>query len=146
MYTVEFQKRGLPHAHILLWLSGSSKLITTQDIDRLISAELPDPSRYPRLAEAVKNYMIHGPCGKEKHKSPCMVKNMCSKWRNLTRDKQRNLKFSFVGSLRMIMNRGLRILPLVEFFSFHEQLEIRLWITNKSRANHHHLWSRALTV
>ena len=67
-------------------------------------------------------------------------------WRNLTRDKQRNLKFSFVGSLRMIMNRGLRILPLVEFFSFHEQLEIRLWITNKSRANHHHLWSRALMV
>ncbi|KAK2440738.1 hypothetical protein QL285_012114 [Trifolium repens] len=73
MYTVEFQKRGLPHAHILIWLSGSFKLTTTQHIDRLISAELPDPSQYPRLADAVKNYMIHGPCGKHNRKSPCMV-------------------------------------------------------------------------
>lgn len=54
MYTVEFQKRRLPHAHISVWLSGSSKLITGKDIDRIISTELPDPKLYPKMAEAVK--------------------------------------------------------------------------------------------
>ncbi|XP_057432983.1 uncharacterized protein LOC130725812 [Lotus japonicus] len=43
MYTIEFQKRGLPHAHILIWLQGENKLKTGDDIDKVISAELPDP-------------------------------------------------------------------------------------------------------
>jgi len=37
-YTVEFQKRGLPHAHILLWLDGEKKLRNPTDIDGVISA------------------------------------------------------------------------------------------------------------
>jgi len=82
MYTVEFQKRGLPHAHILVWLNGSSKLITGKDIDRIISVELPDPKLYPRMVEAVKNYMIHGPCGAANVNSPCMdpTKKKCTKY------------------------------------------------------------------
>lgn len=72
MYTVEFQKRGLPHAHILLWLHGEDKLKTARDIDRLISAELPDPTIYPKLSDIVNNFMIHGPCGFGFPKSPCM--------------------------------------------------------------------------
>jgi hypothetical protein len=35
MYTIEWQKQGLPHAHILLWLQ--QKLRPT-DINHLISA------------------------------------------------------------------------------------------------------------
>jgi hypothetical protein len=35
MYTTQWQKRGIPHAHILLWLQ--QKLRPT-DIDHLISA------------------------------------------------------------------------------------------------------------
>ena len=46
MYTVEFQKRGLPHAHILLWLDGESKLKTAADIDKVISAKLPNQDLY----------------------------------------------------------------------------------------------------
>lgn len=62
-YTIEFQKRGLPHAHILLWLIPTSKLKTEADIDKFISAELPNEDLYPRLAKAVSNFMLHGPCG-----------------------------------------------------------------------------------
>jgi len=63
MYTVEFQKTGLPHAHILLWLDGEEKLRTPTDIDGVISAKLPQADLYPKLSKAVATYMIHGPCG-----------------------------------------------------------------------------------
>lgn len=41
MYTIEFQKRGLPHIHILIILKEYDKLWTAEDINRFISAELP---------------------------------------------------------------------------------------------------------
>ncbi|MCH79953.1 ATP-dependent DNA helicase PIF1, partial [Trifolium medium] len=72
MYTIEFQKRGLPHAHMLLWLDGKHKIKTGRDIDKLISAEIPDPELYPKLHSAVATFMMHGPCGAAKRNSPCM--------------------------------------------------------------------------
>nr|XP_016494696.1 PREDICTED: uncharacterized protein LOC107813895 [Nicotiana tabacum] len=42
MYTVEFQKRGLPHAHFLIILSNEHKLLTIEAYDDIIKAELPD--------------------------------------------------------------------------------------------------------
>lgn len=80
MYTIEFQKRGFPHAHVLLWLNGSDKLVTTDDISRHISAELPDPLLYPNLSRVVSNFMIHGPCGTANTKSPCMKDGRCGKF------------------------------------------------------------------
>lgn len=80
MYTIEFQKRGLPHAHMLLWLSGPNKITTTSDIDRIISAELPDPTLYPKLYQTVTNYMIHGPCGRANPKCPCTKEFKCTKF------------------------------------------------------------------
>jgi len=39
MYTIEFQKRGLPHTvHILIFLKEPHKLLTPDDIDSCISA------------------------------------------------------------------------------------------------------------
>ncbi|XP_057414959.1 uncharacterized protein LOC130709848 [Lotus japonicus] len=58
MYNIEFQKRGLPHAHILLWLSPEYKLSSTAMIDSVICAELPDPNLYPSLFEA-KRISLH---------------------------------------------------------------------------------------
>ncbi|KMQ85421.1 dna helicase, partial [Lasius niger] len=60
MYSVEWQKRGLPHIHILLWLE---QRISSDMIDKVICAEIPDPKQDPFLYDIVKASMIHGPCG-----------------------------------------------------------------------------------
>ncbi|KAL3622938.1 hypothetical protein CASFOL_033238 [Castilleja foliolosa] len=73
VYTIEFQKRGLPHAHILLFLSKENKYPTPDDIDRIISAEIPDKESDPTYNDAVKTHMMHGPCGMVGKYSPCMA-------------------------------------------------------------------------
>ncbi|KAH9095910.1 hypothetical protein Ae201684P_010120 [Aphanomyces euteiches] len=55
--SVEFQKRGLPHAHILVIFSGDDKIKTTADIDSIISAEIPDKEKNPRLHKIVTTCM-----------------------------------------------------------------------------------------
>ncbi|CAD6937370.1 unnamed protein product, partial [Tilletia laevis] len=68
-YSVEFQKRGLPHSHILLFLHQSDKLNNARAIDSAVSAELPDIEVEPDLHRAVLTHMIHGPCT---FNQPCM--------------------------------------------------------------------------
>ena len=71
--TIEWQKRkGLPHLHLLLTLHKDDKMRDPSDIDKVISAEIPDPDINPRLFDAVTRHMIHGPCGKFNPNSPCM--------------------------------------------------------------------------
>ncbi|XP_035843964.1 uncharacterized protein LOC118490432 [Helianthus annuus] len=79
VYTVEFQKRGLPHAHICLFMKADHKLPTVEHIDPFISAEIPDKNEDPELYSLVSDFMIHGPCGHANLKCPCMVGNRCSK-------------------------------------------------------------------
>ena len=89
LWTIEFQKRGLPHQHLLIILSNHDRLITPDFVDSLISAEIPpdpeecdDPSeRKARqdLQDIVLSNMVHGPCGKEYPFKPCMEDNKCSK-------------------------------------------------------------------
>ena len=58
----EYQKLGKPHAHILLWLAAEDKPRSVQDVERLVSCEVPDPEENSRLHELVGEYMIHTPC------------------------------------------------------------------------------------
>lgn len=80
MYSIEFQKRGLPHAHILLWLGAKNKLLSLSAIDSVICAELTDKSLFPQLYQTVTNFMIHGPCGFSRLSFPCMKDKRCSKF------------------------------------------------------------------
>ena len=79
VYTIEFQKRGLPHAHMLIILRAEDKFTTAELIDEVVSAEIPDPNASPRLYNIVINTMIHGPCGDADPDSPCMENGCCSK-------------------------------------------------------------------
>ena len=80
-YVIEFQKRGFPHAHILLWLRKDCKIRNSEEVDRLVCAEIPNPKTCPKLYEIIQKHMIHGPCGSQNKKSPCMDRtlNICTK-------------------------------------------------------------------
>jgi hypothetical protein len=77
LYTIEFQKRGLPHAHLIVFLKPQFKLRTSEDIDSLMSSEFPEDN--PELLELIKKFMVHGPCGDQNRNAPCMVNGKCSK-------------------------------------------------------------------
>ena len=75
---VEFQKRGLPHIHVLIWLDQDDKICDADQVDSIVSAKIPDPQLHPLLHQTVTNW-LHGPCGYIKPNAPCMVDNQCSK-------------------------------------------------------------------
>ncbi|XP_074328021.1 uncharacterized protein LOC141665932 [Apium graveolens] len=77
MYVVEFQKRGLPHVHMLIWLDSASKRNLQANVDKYVSAEIPDPVADPVAYAAIKSHMIHGPCGVEFPNSRCMKQHKC---------------------------------------------------------------------
>ncbi|XP_021750174.1 uncharacterized protein LOC110715861 [Chenopodium quinoa] len=71
IFVVEFQKRGLPHAHFLVILKPECKLKSIEDYDRFVSAEIP-PTTAPVLRKIVLQHMMHGPCGNLNPKCSCM--------------------------------------------------------------------------
>ncbi|XP_028079646.1 uncharacterized protein LOC114281401 [Camellia sinensis] len=79
VFTIEFQKRGLPHMHALLFLKGPDKIRTCAQVDKLVCAEFPDPKDDPTLFETVKCCMVHGPCGARNPQAPCMENGRCTK-------------------------------------------------------------------
>ena len=89
MNVVEFQKRGLPHAHILIILADQDRKMTGEMVDSIVSAELPpspedtdDPSEAAerkRLRDIVLSNMVHGPCGAANPQSSCMDNGRCTK-------------------------------------------------------------------
>ena len=47
VWTIEYQKWGLPHMHLLLFFHPEDRFLFAECIDEIISAELPDPRQHP---------------------------------------------------------------------------------------------------
>ncbi|XP_026384503.1 uncharacterized protein LOC113280072 [Papaver somniferum] len=79
VYTIEIQKRGLPHMHALIFLKDSEKIRTTDMVDKFVSAEFPNEINDPILFDTVSKCMVHGPCGERDPYAACMEKGKCTK-------------------------------------------------------------------
>ncbi|KAL7106310.1 hypothetical protein ACP275_07G104200 [Erythranthe tilingii] len=77
VHVIEFQKRGLPHAHMLIILKSEYKITTPEQFDKFVCAELPDKEKYPGLYDLVLKHMMHGPCGELNFKNSCMIEGKC---------------------------------------------------------------------
>ena len=78
---VEFQIRGSPHIHLLLWIVDAPVLteetieLCAQWVDGIISAKLPDYNQDPELYELVKTYQF------QRHLKTCRIyKNVGSRF------------------------------------------------------------------
>ncbi|KAL8152840.1 hypothetical protein V2J09_010600, partial [Rumex salicifolius] len=56
-----------------------AKTFNAAHIDNIISAEIPDKVTSPALFRVVSERMVHGPCGAQNIKSPCMEGGRCTK-------------------------------------------------------------------
>ena len=80
LWVIEYQKRGLPHCHMLFCLEDNDKIHSPEQLDTVIKAEIPDPEDR-HLFQAVTSYNLHNRCGSGNPKLPCMDKDTgkCSK-------------------------------------------------------------------
>ena len=90
LWVIELQKRRLPHAHILIILAHGQRPKTPEEVDNIVSAELPPSPHEEGITEEEKanrkplwdivlTNMIHGPCGEHNPRSPCMENGVCTK-------------------------------------------------------------------
>lgn len=55
------------------------KIKTPEQVDRVVSAELPYPISKPAFFDIVKRCMLHGPCERRNQGAQCMENNFCKK-------------------------------------------------------------------
>lgn len=53
---------------------ADSRHVHPDDIDKIISIDIPKATNDPELFKVVACFMIHGPCGTQNYKSPHMQK------------------------------------------------------------------------
>jgi hypothetical protein len=76
---VEFQKRGLPHAHIAVAFDTDSKLMAGREVDLLVCAEIPDPAIHPILHASVLRHHVHTCKCAPGEPGSCMENGRCKK-------------------------------------------------------------------
>lgn len=94
---IEFQKWGLPDAHIALFFYLVDKIRDTKWINRCISTELPEKDRDPVWFEVVSVHMMHGLCDRNNQRSPCMSNSRCI--RHYLHKLQQETLISYTGYL-----------------------------------------------
>lgn len=66
---------GLPHCHILLILDENDKPRTAEDYDKIVCAELPNPTLSPLAFATISQFNIHS------HGAYCLDSdNQCTKY------------------------------------------------------------------
>ncbi|PIO68621.1 hypothetical protein TELCIR_09579 [Teladorsagia circumcincta] len=70
---MEWQKRGLPHCHVLLKLAGENKSRGAAEVDSMVQAVISNPSTESRLQRMVTACIE---C-EERPDAPCMVDGQC---------------------------------------------------------------------
>ncbi len=75
-YCIDYQKRGLPHSHLLLFLHEDYHFLDPATIDKIISAEFPSGEADPELYIIITVAMVHGPCGDANPESPCIAQRV----------------------------------------------------------------------
>ena len=65
--------------HALTFLHPDDKILDANQVDNIVSAQLPDPDTDPLLYETVTNCMLHSACGDLDPEACCMVDGRCSK-------------------------------------------------------------------
>eukprot|EP00984_Skeletonema_dohrnii_P018289 scaffold8514_cov74-Skeletonema_dohrnii-CCMP3373.AAC.1 len=92
-HSIEFQKRGLPHVHVLVWLE-MDRHFDSLLVDDIICAEIPEATiKCPELDDdgnvirmkdvdnpvfqKVTSSMLHGPCGDHNPTLSCMCGGFC---------------------------------------------------------------------
>jgi hypothetical protein len=89
-HSIEFQKRGYPHAHIIIWLDcGNLKHVDAVTLNKMICAEIPNKYKQQKLNathkkledleinplwKVVTSFMLHGPCNTS---MACMKQGYC---------------------------------------------------------------------
>ncbi|XP_024960095.1 uncharacterized protein LOC112500723 [Cynara cardunculus var. scolymus] len=53
-------------------MKSEHKITNPDHYDKIVCAEIPDPTKYPEMHELVIKHMMHGPCGHLRPSSPCM--------------------------------------------------------------------------
>ena len=113
---IELQKRGFPHAHILLIMDREYKPITPAIIDEIVSAAIPDRNKNPLLHQIVTSQNIHVPCGNINRNSPCMDGGQCTKnFPKQWQDKTRVTESSYPLYMRRSPENGARFHKTIQY-------------------------------
>ena len=78
-YVIEFQKRGLPHAHIAIAFKDEWKIKSGKEVDLMVSAEIPDPKKHPKLNKIVLQNNIHVCNSNANDPTSCIENGICKK-------------------------------------------------------------------
>ncbi|XP_056642867.1 uncharacterized protein LOC130449210 [Diorhabda sublineata] len=79
-YVIEFQKRGLPHAHIVLTMQTDDKVLDVETVDAIVQAYIPDKNTQRILYGLVRDFHVHAPCGQLNMFAKCMMNGQCKKF------------------------------------------------------------------
>ncbi len=95
VYVIEFQKRDLPHAYILLILALKNKLQFAKHYDSIVSAKISDFVMHSLAYETVVSIIMHDLYGKLNPTAPYMKDDMCQK--HYPKSFQENIKENYDG-------------------------------------------------